>query len=284
MKQLLALLLALMMLFSVATVFAGCEDSGSKKKSSSSKKDDDDDEDEDEDEDEGDDETEDEGNDETDDENGNVETPTEAPEEPEPTEKPTKPQQEDTSVNKEVKKALQSILDMEFSQDFKDLEKYAVDFIVEDNLDYTDWTLADILAATEDEEFMELYNSENNYYDDYLGNNIKASISGFSCAKADDATYANIIAATADYYDGSSFDADLVEDIVAISASVDLSGSLDTWTGMPLDGVYAMLYDGTWLILELDEYEDEGEVEYWVDFMIDSAVFSIYYLLEYGAE
>ena len=48
MKKLLALLLALMMLFSVATVFAGCEDSG-KKKSSSSKNDDDEDEDEDED-------------------------------------------------------------------------------------------------------------------------------------------------------------------------------------------------------------------------------------------
>ncbi len=45
MKQLLALLLALMMLFSVATVFAGCEDSGKKKKSSSSQDDDDDDED-----------------------------------------------------------------------------------------------------------------------------------------------------------------------------------------------------------------------------------------------
>lgn len=49
MKKLLALLLALMMLFSVATVFAGCEDSGKKKSSSSKKDDDDDDEDEDED-------------------------------------------------------------------------------------------------------------------------------------------------------------------------------------------------------------------------------------------
>ena len=52
MKKILALLLTLMMLFSVATVFAGCDDSGSKKSSKSSKKDDsDEDEDEDEDED-----------------------------------------------------------------------------------------------------------------------------------------------------------------------------------------------------------------------------------------
>ena len=35
MKKIMALLLALMMLFSVATVFAGCEDSGKKKKTSS---------------------------------------------------------------------------------------------------------------------------------------------------------------------------------------------------------------------------------------------------------
>ena len=53
MKKLLALLLALMMLFSVATLFAGCDDSG-KKKNSSSKRDDDEDDDED-DEDDGDD-------------------------------------------------------------------------------------------------------------------------------------------------------------------------------------------------------------------------------------
>lgn len=49
MKKLIALLLALMMLFSVATVFAGCEDSGKKKKTSS-RRDEDDDDDEDEDE------------------------------------------------------------------------------------------------------------------------------------------------------------------------------------------------------------------------------------------
>ncbi len=48
MKKLLALLLVLVMLFSVATVFAGCEDGGKKKSSSSKNDDDDDDEDEDE--------------------------------------------------------------------------------------------------------------------------------------------------------------------------------------------------------------------------------------------
>ena len=70
MKKLLALLLALMMLFSVATVFAGCEDSGKKKSSSSSDDDDEDEEDEedDEDEDEDKDEDEDEDKDKEDDE------------------------------------------------------------------------------------------------------------------------------------------------------------------------------------------------------------------------
>ena len=52
MKKILALLMALVMLFSVATLIAGCEDSG-KKKNSSSKNDDDEDEDEEEEEDEG---------------------------------------------------------------------------------------------------------------------------------------------------------------------------------------------------------------------------------------
>lgn len=50
MKKLLALLLVIVMLFSVATVFAGCEDSGKKKKSSSSRDDDDEDDEDDEDE------------------------------------------------------------------------------------------------------------------------------------------------------------------------------------------------------------------------------------------
>lgn len=70
MKKLLALLLALMMLFSVATVFAGCEDSGKKKNSSSSKDDDEDEEDEeDEDKDKDEDEDEDKDGEDKDDEN-----------------------------------------------------------------------------------------------------------------------------------------------------------------------------------------------------------------------
>ena len=48
MKKLLALFLALVMLFSVATLFAGCEEDGGKKKSSSQKQDDDEEEEEDE--------------------------------------------------------------------------------------------------------------------------------------------------------------------------------------------------------------------------------------------
>ena len=64
MKKLLALLLALAMLFSVASIFAGCEDSGKKKKSSSSRDDDEDEEDEEEDEEEEKDDNEDENQDE----------------------------------------------------------------------------------------------------------------------------------------------------------------------------------------------------------------------------
>lgn len=71
-KKLMALLLAIMMLFSAATLLAGCEeDSGKKKKSSSSKKDEDEDEDEDEDKEDEDEDKEDEDKDDEEDEDKN---------------------------------------------------------------------------------------------------------------------------------------------------------------------------------------------------------------------
>ena len=79
MKKIMALLLALMMLFSVATVFAGCEDSGKKKKTSSRRDEEDEDDEENDDE-----ENEDEDRDDEDEEDGDDEN--EDPTDPEPTE------------------------------------------------------------------------------------------------------------------------------------------------------------------------------------------------------
>ncbi len=290
MRKLLALLMVLCMLFSVATVFAGCEDGG-KKKSSSSKNDDDEDEDEDDEEENDDenkddenkdDENKDEGN--GDDEGNGEETPNDT--EPEATE-PTAPaatedpknQYQDADAFDRLESDYEKHLNIKYGLDATYIEDLTADFIVNAGT-MNHYSLDSIIEAMQDPDVMEYYLENEFYYDDYLGSNIHADITEFSYFEVDEETADAILAAIIEDYDYYGFDASDADALVGIDCDYILSGDDDSWNEESYS-IYALLYNNEWLFFTYNAgtWEDGEEYSY-AYFELDYFLFDFYYIMK----
>lgn len=281
MKKLLALLLALMMLFSVATVFAGCEDSGKKKSSSSKKNDDDDDEDEDEDED---DEDEDKDGEDLNDEDKDGKDEDDEDDEDKDKDnnkdnKDDKDDKEDTnnkvdaeSIQGKLKKALTKAVDTYYNVGSPDLYGCAPDEVFDYCEDFYEYSMDEIQDAISD-----FYSYMEEELTDYVGSNYSVTTELMGYEHADEEFLEKCAEALQEDYDlkKSKF-TDCYTLFVELTLSGDESSDTDTD-----DSLIAICYDGQWYIASYYQWDDEDGEYFSCDFLIRDLIRDAAYMLDY---
>ena len=284
MKKLLALLLALMMLFSVATVFAGCEDSG-KKKSSSSKNDDDEDEDEDEDKDNEDEDEDDKDKDDEDkdDEDKDKDNEDEDDEDKDKDnnkdDKEDKEDKEDTnnnvdtdSIQSKLKKAVTKVVDTYYNVGSPDLYGCAPDEVFDYCEDFYEYSTDEIEGAISD-----YYGYMEENITEFAGSNYTVTTELMGYEHADEDFLEKCIEALQEEYDLKK---SKITDCYTLFVELTLSGDESTDTNTD-DSLIAICYDGQWYIASYYEWDDEEEEYFSCDFLIRDLIRDAAYMLEY---